>query len=101
MVKIRESLKTRVWHDGRSIGEGVRARLLAYLTGVINQDLLLQNEYLAAENRILRAHLPQRLRLTDPERMMWPTLENGLGAKLSPGLPASPSRKRFSPGTGS
>jgi hypothetical protein len=25
------------------------ARLLAYMTGVVNQDLLLQNEYLAAE----------------------------------------------------
>ena len=43
-------------------------RLLAYVTGLVNQELLLQNEYLAAENRILRAHLPTRLRLTDPER---------------------------------
>src|ERR1035441_6222499 len=34
------------------------ARLLAYVTGLVNQKLLLQNEYLAAENRILRAHLP-------------------------------------------
>ena len=33
-------------------------RLLAYITGLVNQELLLQNEYLAAENRILRAHLP-------------------------------------------
>ena len=31
------------------------ARLLAYVTGLVNQKLLLQNEYLAAENRILRA----------------------------------------------
>jgi len=30
--------------------------------------LLLQNEYLAAENRILRSHLPACLRLSDPER---------------------------------
>ena len=44
------------------------ARLLAYVTGMVNQRLLLQNEYLAAENRILRAHLPKRLRLSDPER---------------------------------
>jgi hypothetical protein len=29
------------------------ARLLAYVTGVVNQELLLQNKYLAAENRIL------------------------------------------------
>jgi len=44
------------------------ARLLAYVTGSVNQELLLQNEYLAAENRILRAKLPARLRLNDPER---------------------------------
>jgi putative transposase len=44
------------------------ARLLAYVTGLVNQKLLLQNEYLAAENRILRAHLPARMRLSDPER---------------------------------
>jgi hypothetical protein len=30
-------------------------RLLAYVTGLVNQELLLQNEYLTAENRILRA----------------------------------------------
>jgi hypothetical protein len=44
------------------------ARLLAYMTGLINQELLLKNEYLAAENRILRAHLSARMRLSDPER---------------------------------
>src|ERR1700680_2129299 len=44
------------------------ARLLAYVTGMVNQKLLLQNEYLIAENRILRAHLPARMRLSDPER---------------------------------
>src|SRR5262252_6591689 len=43
-------------------------RLLAYVTGLVNQELLLQNEYLAAENRILRAHLAARLRLSHPER---------------------------------
>ena len=44
------------------------ARLLAYVTGLVNQKLLLQKEYLAAENRILRSHSPPRLRLSDPER---------------------------------
>jgi putative transposase len=29
------------------------ARLLAYVTGTVNQQLLLQNEYLIAENRML------------------------------------------------
>ena len=40
------------------------ARLLAYVTGLVNQELLLQNEYLAAENRILRTRLPARLCLS-------------------------------------
>ena len=31
-------------------------RLLAYVTGLINQRVLLQNEYLIAENKILRSH---------------------------------------------
>jgi hypothetical protein len=30
-------------------------RLLAYITGTVDQELLWRNEYLAAENRILRA----------------------------------------------
>ena len=47
------------------------ARLLAYVSGLVNQKLLLQNEYLASENRILRAHLPARVRLSDPE---WSTV---------------------------
>jgi len=34
----------------------------------VNQRLLLQNEYLAAENRILRSRFPARMRLSDPER---------------------------------
>jgi hypothetical protein len=33
------------------------ARHLAFVTGRVNQQWLLRNEYLAAENRILRAHL--------------------------------------------
>ena len=57
------------------------ARLLAYVTGLVNQELLLQNEYLAAENRILRAHLPTRLRLTDPERSTLGESPNGSAGK--------------------
>jgi hypothetical protein len=29
--------------------------MLAYITGTVDQELLLRNEYLVAENRILRA----------------------------------------------
>src|SRR5262249_24988130 len=44
-------------------------RLLSYVTGSVNKELLLRNEYLAAENRILRTKLPSRLRLSNPERI--------------------------------
>src|SRR5438874_8243014 len=57
------------------------ARLLAYVTGLINQELLLQNEYLTAENRILRAQLPARLRLSDPERATLAEIGRRLGRK--------------------
>jgi putative transposase len=57
------------------------ARLLAYVTGLVNQELLLQNEYLAAENRILRAHLPARLRLSDPERRTLAEIGKRVGRK--------------------
>src|ERR1051325_657829 len=57
------------------------ARLLAYVTGLVNQELLLQNEYLAAENRILRAHLPARWRLSNPERATLAEIGRRLGRK--------------------
>ena len=56
------------------------ALLLAYVTGLVNQELLLGNEYLAAENRILRAHLPPRLRLSDPERSTLAEIGSGSAA---------------------
>ena len=43
-------------------------RTLAYITGSVDQELLLRNEYLAAENRIMRAQLNGCLRLSDAER---------------------------------
>ena len=56
-------------------------RLLAYVTGTVNQELLLQNEYLAAENRILRAKLPSRLLLSNPERATLAEIGRRLGRK--------------------
>src|SRR6185436_1956820 len=55
------------------------ARLLAYVSGLVNRKLLLQNEYLASENRILRAHLPARVRLSDPERSTLAEIGKRLG----------------------
>src|SRR6516225_1299124 len=43
-------------------------RILAYITGTVDQELLLRNEYLAAENRILMAKLNGRPRFSDAER---------------------------------
>src|SRR3954469_649353 len=57
------------------------ARLLAFITGMVDQQILLQNEYLAAENRILRSHLPTRLRLTDPQRSTLAEIGKRLGRK--------------------
>src|ERR1700694_4975833 len=56
-------------------------RLLAYVTGTVNQELLLQNEYLATENRILKAKAPSRLRLSDPERATLAEIGKRLGRK--------------------
>src|SRR3954452_24649324 len=57
------------------------ARLLAYITGLVNQRLLLQCEYLIAENRILRSHVSGRLRLSDPERSTLAEIGKRLGRK--------------------
>jgi putative transposase len=43
------------------------ARILAYVTGTVDQELLTRNEYLAAENRILKTQLKGRLKLSDTE----------------------------------
>jgi putative transposase len=58
-----------------------RARLLAFLTGLVTQELLLRNDYLVAENRILRAHLPARFRLSDAERSTLAKIAKRLGRK--------------------
>jgi hypothetical protein len=57
------------------------ARILSFVTGLVNQELLLRNEYLPAENRILRAHLPARLRLSDAERSTLAEIAKRLGRK--------------------
>jgi hypothetical protein len=43
-------------------------RMLAYITGTVDQELLLRNEYLTAENCILRAKIKGRLLLSDSEK---------------------------------
>src|SRR2546425_12284564 len=41
--------------------------LLAYITGTVDQELLLRNEYLVTENRMLRNQIKVRIRLRDGE----------------------------------
>ena len=57
------------------------ARILAYITGAVDQELLLRNEYLAAENRILKAQAKGRLRLSDAERAKLGEIGHRLGRK--------------------
>ena len=56
-------------------------RLLAYISGSVDQELLLRNEYLTAENRILRNQLRGRFRLTDGERKTLAEIGKRLGKK--------------------
>jgi len=56
-------------------------RLLAYITGRVDQELLLRNEYLAAENRILRAKIKGRLQLSDGEKSTLAEIAHRLGCK--------------------
>jgi len=57
------------------------ARILAYITGTVDQELLVRNEYLVAENRILKAQLKGRLRLSDAERATLGEIGHRLGRK--------------------
>jgi transposase len=53
--------------------------LLAYITGTVDQALLLRNEYLVTENRLLRQRIPGRVRLSDGERKTLAELGKKLG----------------------
>ena len=58
------------------------ARILAYVTGTVDQELLGRNEYLAAENRILKAQLKGRPDLSDAERGALGEIGHRLGRKV-------------------
>jgi putative transposase len=55
--------------------------LLAYITGSVDQHLLLRNEYLVTENRTLRQQITGRVRLSDGERMSLAEIGQKLGKK--------------------
>src|SRR5262244_3581518 len=53
--------------------------LLAYITGTVDQELLLRNEYLGTENRMLRNQIKGRIRLSDGERKALADIGQKLG----------------------
>jgi hypothetical protein len=55
------------------------ARLLAYVTGTVNQELLLRNEYLTTENRILKGQIQGRLLLSEGEKATLAEIAHRLG----------------------
>src|SRR5215467_11596313 len=78
-----------VWGDqwcplrtGGQMGEFMEwARILAYISRTVDQELLLRNEYLAAENQILRGQLKGRPKLSDAERAKLGEIGRRLGRK--------------------
>jgi len=65
------------------------ARLLAYITGTVDQELLLRNDYLLAENRILKTQIKGRLLLSDAERATLAEIGHRLGRKALEGVAAA------------
>ena len=53
--------------------------LLAYISGSVDEELLLRNEYLVAENRILRDQIKGRIQLSDAERQTLADIGKKLG----------------------
>ena len=63
--------------------------MLSYISGSVDEELLLRNEYLVAENRVLRNQLQGRLRLTDGERRSLAELGKRLGKQAVPSIYSS------------
>jgi hypothetical protein len=64
------------------------ARMVAYVTGTVNQELLLRNEYLGAENRILRGQIKGRLLLSEGEKPILAEIAHRLGREALENLAA-------------
>jgi len=64
------------------LGQMDWTRILAYVTGTVDQELLARNEYLVTENRILKAQLNGRLKLSNAERATLGEIGHRLGRKV-------------------
>jgi hypothetical protein len=58
------------------------ARMLAFVTGTVDKELLAQNEYLITENRILKAQFRGRPQLSNAERATLAEIGHRLGRKV-------------------
>jgi putative transposase len=61
---------------------------MALVAGHVDEELLKRNEYLAAENEILRSKITGRIRLDDTERIRLAKLGHDLGRKALEGVAA-------------
>ena len=75
------------------------ARMLAYITGTVEQELVLRNEYLAAENRILRAQVQGSCWYPTPKKPPWRRLPTGWDGKPWKDWRRPRNRIRCWPGT--
>jgi hypothetical protein len=57
------------------------ARMVACVTGTVNQELLLRNQYLAAENQVLRGQIKGRLLLSEGKKATLAEIAQRLGRK--------------------
>ena len=72
-IAVQETVRYIFWgdrhhRDRRKEAVMDWARILAYVTGTVDQELLARNEYLATVSRILKHQLKGRLMLSDAER---------------------------------
>ena len=57
--------------------------IFCHITGSVDQELLLRNEFLTTENRILKNQIKGRLQLTDLERISLAQIGKRLGRMSS------------------
>jgi putative transposase len=61
-------------------------QLMAYITGSVDEELLLGNEFLVTENHVLRQRFMGRVQLTDAERRSLPEIGEEQGEKALEGV---------------
>jgi hypothetical protein len=91
-IRVRRSRLGRLWSD-------LGSHACLNINGTLDQELLLANEDLAAENRILRAQIKGRLLLSDAKKLRWRKSPTGSDGRPWKNPRLSASRRRSWPGT--